>query len=324
MNKNIIIIGGEPFSVFFELLFKSIKLKKIKKPFVLICSEKLLISQMKKLNYNFKINSINKTEIENAKILKNYINVLDIKFEFKKPFDRITYSSSKYIKDCFVEALKLIKMGKSNVLINGPISKRHFLKKKFLGITEYIAKKSNKKGHEVMLIYNKKLSVSPITTHLPLRDVTKNLSAKKIIHNVSTINSFFRRKIKIKPKFAVTSLNPHGETNKKFSEEDKIILPAIKKLQKKKINIKGPFSADTLFLKKNIKKFNVVIGMYHDQVLTPIKTLHEFNAINITLGLPFLRITPDHGPNNPMLGKNQSSVTSLLQIFKFLRQISEN
>ena len=64
--------------------------------------------------------------------------------------------------------------------------------------------------------------------------------------------------------------------------------------------------------------------MYHDQVLTPIKTLHEFNAINITLGLPFLRITPDHGPNNPMLGKNQSRVTSLLQIFKFLRHISEN
>jgi len=324
MSKNIIIVGGEPYSVFLELLFKSIKLKKIKKPFVLICSKKLLISQMKKLNYNFKINSVSKTEIENEKILKNYINVLDIKFEFKKPFDKITHSSSKYIKNCFAEGLKLIKMGKSNIFINGPISKSHFLKKKFLGITEYIAKKSNKKGQEVMLIYNKNLSVSPVTTHLALQDVKKNISSKKIIQNVLTINSFFKKKLKRKPIFAVTGLNPHCETNKKFSEEKKIIIPAINKLKKKNIDINGPFPADTLFLKNNIKKFNIVIGMYHDQVLTPIKTLHEFNAINVTLGLPFLRITPDHGPNNSMLGKNKSNPASLIEVFKFLNQIRGN
>ena len=103
-----------------------------------------------------------------------------------------------------------------------------------------------------------------------------------------------------------------------------IIIPAINKLRKKNINIRGPFPADTLFLKNNIKKYNVVIGMYHDQVLTPIKTLHEFNAINITLGLPFLRMTPDHGPNNSMLGKNKSNPASLIEVFKFLNQIREN
>jgi 4-hydroxythreonine-4-phosphate dehydrogenase len=324
MNKNIVIVAGEPYSVFLELLFKSIKLKKIKKPFILICSKKLLISQMKKLNYNFKINLINKHEIRNMKLLKNYINVLDVKFYFKKTFDKITNNSSKYIENCFAEGLELIKIGKAKILINGPVSKKHFLKKKFLGITEYIAKKSSQKGREVMLIYNKKLSVSPITTHLPLQDVKKNISTKKIIQNVLTINSFFNHKLKRKPKFVITGLNPHCETNKNYSEEEKIILPAVKKLKKKNINIKGPFAADTLFLKKNINKFNVVIGMYHDQVLTPIKTLHEFKAINITLGLPFLRMTPDHGPNNSMLGKNKSNPTSLIETFKFLSQIREN
>ena len=324
MNKNIIIVAGEPYSVFLELLFKSIKLKKIKKTFILICSKKLLISQMKKLNYNFKINLINNDKKKNVKLLKNYINVLDVKFDFIKTFDKINKSSTKYIENCFAEGLKLIKIGNSKILINGPISKKHFLKKKFLGITEYIAKKSNKKGQEVMLIYNKKLSVSPITTHLPLQDVKKKISTNKIVQNVLTINSFFTSKLKRKPKFAITGLNPHCETNKKFSEEEKIILPAVNKLKKKKININGPFSADTLFLKKNIKKFNVVIGMYHDQVLTPIKTLYEFKAINITLGLPFLRMTPDHGPNNSMLGKNKSNPTSLIETFKFLSQIREN
>ena len=324
MNKYIIIIAGEPYSVFLEILFKSIKLKKINKPYILICSKKLLISQMKKLNYSFKINLVDKNKIKNLKLLKNHINLLDVKFSFKKAFDKITSKSSKYIENCFLEGLEIIKNNKANILINGPVSKKYFLKKKFPGITEYLANKSKKKGEEIMLIYNKNLSVSPITTHLPLQDVNKNLSTKKIIRNVLKINSFFKKKLKRKAKFVITGLNPHCETSKKFSEEEKIIIPAVNKLKKKNININGPFSADTLFLKKNIKKFNVVIGMYHDQVLTPIKTLYEFNAINITLGLPFLRMTPDHGPNNSMLGKNKSNPTSLIETFKFLSQIREN
>ena len=94
-------------------------------------------------------------------------------------------------------------------------------------------------------------------------------------------------KLRKKPKIAVLGLNPHCETIDKFSEEEKIIKPAINFIKNKKINISGPFSADTFFLKKNLKKFDVVIGMYHDQVLTPMKTLYKFDAINLTLGLPF-------------------------------------
>ncbi len=324
MNKNIIIIAGEPYSVFLELLFKSIKKKKINKPFLLICSKKLLISQMKKLKYNFKINDVNKSKISRIKLLKKHINVLDVTFNFKKTFDKISQKSLKYIERCFNEGLSLTKNKDFNILINGPISKKYFLNKKFLGVTEYVAKKTGNIGREVMLIYNKKLSVSPVTTHVPLADVKKYITSKKIIKNVLTINTFFKKKLKKKAKFAITGLNPHCETNKNTSEEEKIIVPAIKKLRKKNIKINGPFAADTLFLKKNISKFDVVIGMYHDQVLTPIKTLYGFEAINITLGLPFLRITPDHGPNNNFLGKNMSDPSSVIEIFKFLGQIREN
>ena len=86
----------------------------------------------------------------------------------------------------------------------------------------------------------------------------------------------------------------------------------------KKYNVLGPYSADTIFLKDNRKKFDVIVGMYHDQVLTPLKTLFEYDAINITLGLPFIRISPDHGPNEKMLGKNLSNPLSLLKAIKFL------
>ena len=97
-----------------------------------------------------------------------------------------------------------------------------------------------------------------------------------------------------------------------------IIIPAIKKIKEKFKNIEGPLSTDSLFMKENLKNFNVVIGMYHDQVLTPAKALNGFNAINITLGLPFIRISPDHGTNNKMIGKNKSDPTSLIEAIKFL------
>jgi 4-hydroxythreonine-4-phosphate dehydrogenase len=171
-----------------------------------------------------------------------------------------------------------------------------------------------------MLIYNKKLSVCPITTHLPLKSVVKNLSKKKIIEKVYLINNFYKKNIRFKPKIAILGLNPHCESIDKFNEDEKILKPVIKYLSNKKINVKGPYPADTAFLKKNRKNFDVIVGMYHDQVLTPIKTIYEYDAINITLGLPFLRISPDHGPNQKMLGQNKSNPLSLIRAIEFLEK----
>ena len=95
-------------------------------------------------------------------------------------------------------------------------------------------------------------------------------------------------------------------------------MPTIKKLKKLKYNIEGPLASDTIFLKNNRKKYDLIVGMYHDQVLTPIKTLYEYEAVNITIGLPFIRVSPDHGPNESMLGKNKSNYLSLLNSIKFL------
>ena len=169
-----------------------------------------------------------------------------------------------------------------------------------------------------MLIFNKKLSVSPITTHLALKDVHKHISKKKIYTHVKLITEFYKKNFKKKPKIAITGLNPHCESNFKKSEENTSIIPAIYKLKNQKFRVEGPFPADTIFIKEHFKKFDVIIGMYHDQVLTPVKALFGFDAINITLGLPFIRISPDHGPNSSMLGKNLSDPTSLMKALKFL------
>ena len=322
MNKSkpILIVAGEPFSVFLEIFFKSKKIKSLKKKTVLIVSKKLLLSQMKSLNFNFQINEINPKKINFDTLSYNKINIINVEFQSKKYFDKISNKSNKYIEECFKIALSLLKTNRYSGLINGPISKKYFLKEKFLGITEYLAFKTNKKGKAVMLIYNKKLSVSPLTTHLPLKKVHKKLSKIKIINHVMVIKKFYNKSFKKEPKIAITGLNPHCESNYEDSEEKHIIIPAIKTLNKKNYKVSGPFSADTIFMKENIKKYDVILGMYHDQVLTPAKTLFNFDAINITLGLPFIRLSPDHGPNSQMLGKNISNPQSLIKALKFLNK----
>ena len=317
-KKPILIVTGEPNSIFLELFFKIYKTKiknKFKTPIILITSKDHLIRQMRYFKYLFSINIINQKNFKNINNKK--INIIDIKFKFNKVFDKISNKSNLYLKKSFEIAIKIMKKNLARGIINGPISKKYFLNKKYLGITEYLAKKTN--SETVMLIYNNKFSVSPLTTHLPLKNVANNINKEKIYNNVKKINSFYIKYRKKKPTFAILGLNPHCETSSKFSEEIKIIKPAIKKLKKNKIKINGPFSADTFFSKKNIKKFDVVIGMYHDQVLTPMKTLFNFDAINLTLGLPFLRVSPDHGPNESMIGKNKSDFLSLLRCIEFLK-----
>ena len=320
--KPIIIIAGEPNSVFLEIFFKTLKkswFKKFLRPIILIASSNLILDQMTKLGFNFKIRIIKPNFKNNfGKIDNTKINVINVNLKYKKPFENISTKSNFYLNHCFKIGIDIMKKNLGHGLINGPISKKKFLNGKFLGITEYLADKTNTKNKIAMLIYNKNLSVSPITTHLPLKDVHKRINQKKIMNNVKLINLFYKKKFNKKPKIAITGLNPHCESNYKTSEEKKIIIPAIKKLIKQKYHVKGPFPADTIFLKDQLKRYDVIIGMYHDQVLAPLKTLFDFNAINITLGLPFVRISPDHGPNFSMLGKNLSNPQSLIEAIKFL------
>jgi len=314
--KPIIIVAGEPNSIFFELFFKVIE-KKIKSPIILIASKELILNQAKILKKKISFNLISEPEIIKKKNKLKKINLINVDFNQTQAFNKITSKSNKYISSCFNIAIKLLKNNVSNKFINGPISKKTFLKKKFNGITEYLANKTNTKKF-AMIIYNKNLSVCPLTTHLPIKYVSKKIDKSEIINKVKLIDNVWKKKFNKKVKIGATGLNPHCESIDSFNEDKKIILPTIKKLKKLKYNIEGPLPADTIFLKNNRKKFDLIIGMYHDQVLTPIKTLFEYDAINITIGLPFIRVSPDHGPNESMLGKDKSNYLSLFNSIKFL------
>ena len=314
--KPIIIVAGEPNSIFIEIFFKALK-KKIKSPIILVASYKLLKLQMKKLKYKKKILTLDYKKLQNYNLDNRSINLININYNVTRAFDKISVKSNKYIEKSFKIGLDIIKTGISNKFINGPVSKKSFLKKKYLGITEYISEKflSN---NTAMLIYNDNLAVSPITTHLPLKFVNKKINKKNIKNKVKLIVDFYKTFLKLNPRIAILGLNPHCESIDSFNEDEKIIKPVVKELKMIGYKVSGPLPADTIFLKENRKKFDVIVGMYHDQVLTPIKTIHEYDAINITLGLPFIRISPDHGPNERMLGKNKSNPLSLIKAISFL------
>ena len=315
-HKPILIVPGQVESIFFEIFFKSLKKKKFSSPLILICSIKIFKINARKFKYkgNYRIIT---SKINEVKLNNKAINIIDVNFKKIKNKNYRKKLSSDYLYKCFSIAFEIIENKFTHKFLNGPINKKNFLKTRYLGITEFISNRFKKKNTG-MLIYNKNLSVCPLTTHLPVKLISKNISKKLIYNKLKMINNFYLKIFKFKPKIAVVGLNPHCESILKFNEDEKIVDPAIRFSKKNNILASGPYSADTIFLKQNRKKFNVILGMYHDQVLTPLKTLFEYDAINITMGLSFLRVSPDHGPNERMINKKISNPISLIKSLEFL------
>ncbi len=321
MKKKIIIVAGDPNSINSEIIFKTWKTidASIKKRVYLIGNFSLINKQFKKLKLNTSMTKVN--QIKDDTFTKK-LKIIDIPLNFKNPFSVSLQNSTKYIAKCFNLAHKLAQNKDVKGLINCPIDKKLLNKTKKIGVTEFLASKNKIiKNSEVMFIYNKKLSVVPITTHINIKNVSKKLNIDLIIKKMTTLNKDFKRLFNKKPKIGILGLNPHNAELNRNSEEIKIINPAILKLKKKGFYVKGPLSADTLFI-DNYKKYDVIVGMYHDQVLTPFKSLFHFDAINITLGLQYLRVSPDHGPAKDIIRKNKANHLSLLRCVKFINNLS--
>jgi 4-hydroxythreonine-4-phosphate dehydrogenase len=316
VKRPIIIILGEPNSISSEIFLKSLNyIKKTKLNFIIIGNYSLLEKQANyldfKINVKFKLSEIN--SLENVKF--NFINV---DYKQSKPFNLKTNNSDTFVKKCFEHAVILLKKKLAIGLINLPINKSKFTRNKYKGITEYIADKTNNKNKENMLLFNENFSVLPLTTHIPLKKVYKEISYKKIEKACKNLNNFYLKTIKRKKfKIGILGLNPHnGENGYIGNEEKKIIIPAINKL-KKNYPIIGPLSPDTSFLQREKLKIDVLIGHYHDQILTTFKTKFDFDAINITIGLPFIRISPDHGIGTGIIGKGIANPKSFKKAVKF-------
>lgn len=216
-------------------------------------------------------------------------------------------------------AVHLIKKNQVHALVTAPMSKEriHAAGFKFMGHTEFLCHAFKVKKFAMMLFHSR-LRVVLSTIHVPLKDVSKNITEKNILDKLDLTATVLQKKFKIKkPRIAVCGLNPHaGENGRMGNEEIKVIAPAIKKFalsaRGKTCVVSGPHPGDTVFHKALLGHFDAVLCQYHDQGLIPLKTTDFDNGVNMTLGLPFVRTSPDHGTAFDIAGKNQANAKSML------------
>ena len=317
MTKKIIIFSGEPNSINSEIIFKSWRKlnNSIKKKIYFISNFDLLSDQFKKLKYSIELVKVN--NFKKSLLSDHKLKIINVDLNFKNSFAVKNKDTTKYVLNSLNLMHKFALRKDVKGVINCPINKYNLEKKK-IGVTEFLANKCEVKNDaEVMLLRNKYLSVCPVTTHIDVKDIKKKLKSKLIIKKINTISNWYKKNLKKKPSFGILGLNPHNAELRPESEEKLVILPTIKKLKQNGINVQGPLVADTLFINE-YKKFDIIVGMYHDQVITPFKTIFKFDAINVTLGLKYLRTSPDHGTAIKLIGKNKANPNSLVECIKFI------
>jgi len=253
------------------------------------------------------------------------INIIDFDYPSKVKPGIPNKNNSKKQLEILDYAINLIKEKKFNAIVTLPINKKILStkKEKFIGHTEYIAKKCNTKN-EVMMLTTSKLKVALLTTHHSMKEVPSLITKSKLKKTIEVINNDLKTKFKIKdPRILVTGLNPHAGENGEFGDEErKVILPVINAFKRKKFSIYGPVPADTAFVNKNIKEYDVFLAMYHDQGLAPFKAISFGKGVNITLGLPFVRTSVDHGTAYDIVGTKKIDTSSFFEAIKMAIKLS--
>ena len=233
----------------------------------------------------------------------------------------------KAMVEYIIKAVEMARQGEIAAMVTCPISKvlMHEAGYSFDGHTQLISHLTNTEDY-VMMIAGEKLRVSLITIHCALRDVPDSLDEQKIYKTISITSRALRKDFGLKrPRLAVAALNPHaGESGLFGSEEEEIIKPAIERAVNEGYHVDGPFPADTLFHKAKSGQFDAVVAMYHDQGLIPLKLLHFSDAVNVSLGLPIIRTSVDHGTAYDIAGKDIADPSSLKAAIRMAVRIARN
>ena len=315
--KKIALSPGDPAGIGPEICLKSLQEINNPKDFELIGDIDFYRKLSKDLNLNL--------SFEETLHTKNSILVKNIKLDSEVVSGSPNVLNSKYTLDVLLTG----SLGAINkeyaALVTGPINKKiiNDYGFEFSGHTEFLADISQTKS-VVMLLANSKVKVALLTTHIPLNKVSESISTKKIIETIKILNENLKRLWKIKnPKICVLGLNPHaGEGGFMGSEEIEIIEPAINALLSEKISVEGPISADTAFIKEKINKYDAYLAMFHDQGLPVLKSMGFGDSVNITLGLPFTRISVDHGTAYELAGKNKADPSSFKRSMELALEFS--
>jgi len=318
--KKIIINLGDPSGIGPDLCVK-LATQKFNAILIVIGNKKAIESRAKMLNEKIIFTNEQAPHEGNSSL-----TIIDIKYPYSvipgKPNKANSYAQFKQINFIVKELLN----NNYDAMVTLPISKNMLTEAlpEFKGHTEYISALANTEGKELMMLASKKLKVALVTTHVSLKKVPLLITQKKLSDTLKTLNNELKSKFKItKPKIIVTGLNPHSGENGEFGdEEEKIISPVIKELKMTGYDLIGPIPADTAFTKKNIGMCDAFLAMYHDQGLAPFKAISFGRGVNITLGLPFIRTSVDHGTAFDIVGTDKVDPSSFFEAIKMAIALS--
>lgn len=333
MTQALALTCGDPASIGGELTLKAWADRSLKgiAPFVYIGDAEHLQTTAQKLGINIPIQRINKPS-EAVDMFDEYLPVFHQDLPVSSELGNPDSANASSVISSIETAVKLVQNGECRAMVTNAIAKNVLYDAGFQypGHTEFLEHLANVSGDakykSVMMLACSQLRVVPITIHIPLMQVAQKLTGELIIKTAKIVAQDLQKYFNIDdPKMAFCGLNPHaGEAGAMGKEDAELILPAIEQLKTAGYDVVGPLPADTMFHAAARAQYDVAMGMYHDQVLIPIKTLDFDKGVNVTLGLPFIRTSPDHGTAFDIAGQGIANPSSLIAALKMAHKMANN
>jgi 4-hydroxythreonine-4-phosphate dehydrogenase len=324
-SRLLVVSMGDPAGIGPDIILKAYhqRLQEHLEPFLVLGCADIFQNRAKQLG--LPLNVMQATPENAADLFPNALPVLKVGDCHAVEAGHPSQAAAPAIIAAIETAVALIKDHRAAALVTAPIAKSVLQKAGFShpGHTEFLGELSERfykeKAQPVMMIWSSLLTVVPLTIHIPLRQVADAMTAECLEDSVAIIDRDWRRWFSknVAPRMVLAGINPHaGEDGHIGWEEERILKPAVKKLQERGFDLKGPFSADTLFHAQARQSYDIALCPSHDQALIPVKTLAFDEGVNITLGLPFIRTSPDHGTAFDLAGTGKARPDSMIAALK--------
>jgi 4-phospho-D-threonate 3-dehydrogenase / 4-phospho-D-erythronate 3-dehydrogenase len=317
---------GDPSGIGPEIILKSFGNESVNNNRVVVIGDfntMLAASNMLKINA-FKLRRVQ--DISDCSFSHEFLNILDLNlFGIDQLLHgKVNAVSGSAAFECLKKAIELAKNKEIDAIATAPLNKEalHLAGHKYAGHTEILADLTGTKDY-AMLLYDKKLSVIHVSTHISLLEAVTGLKRERIEKVTVLAENAMKRLMGKSPRIAVAGINPHSGENGLFGDEEiREIIPAIKNMKAKGLNVEGPVPPDTVFLQALNGKYDVVVAMYHDQGHIPLKLLGFNTGVNITVGLPFIRTSVDHGTAFEIAWQGKASEESMVEAVKLALKLA--
>ncbi len=315
-TKRLLVTPGEPAGIGPDLSILLAQQEQ-KHDIIAIADPELLESRARQLNLPLTIRVLDSNRLDETPVqpaLRTELRCLPVRLEAVVTPGQPDPANARYVLNCLDVAVDHCLQRSAHAMVTGPVQKAVINQAgiPFSGHTEYLASRCGC-GEPVMMLATPGLRVALATTHLPLREVADQITTERLTRLLTILNNSLQTRFGIdRPSILVAGLNPHaGENGHLGREELDIIIPALEAMRRQGMNIKGPLPADTLFTPKNLAHADAVFAMYHDQGLPVLKHMGFGAAVNVTLGLPILRTSVDHGTALELAGSGNINAGSM-------------